>query len=709
MRLFFCLLLAACSWAEVTAGVSVRVSTFDPATTPRGSVIPGKTKAPVHRSLLTPEQQAAQEAFVKPRGPERVPSPPRLESTGTLPSRTPALAGSPLADTAGISFEGIPQTELLPPSPSIAVGPDDVIEVVNSRIARFSRDGKMTDSVHLQQWFQTDLPSLCPSASQGACILGDVSVRYDQYHGRFVMILQARDEMADNSFILVSVSNGATYASGWKNWVLDAIDVNGSVRSYADFPQIGLDDQAIYITMVRFRSFFNSLLTPKLRILRKADLYKPGATALPYKDLTGFTNADNSQVLTLQPVHMRGRTGVAAPGALMINASGVAGADYLTLWRINDPLGNPSTVRTTLSGLWKYGAPAPAAQLGTNTLLFTGTDPDILKAVYREGVLAAAQNAGFADEPTTVAYTRIGAASNSVLSQSRWINGNFFFPAFDVPATTGPAVSLPNKLITGTTTGAGGNLTYAGITDVKAGEDVYRPSGDGQARYGEYFGGAVDPVNGGLWVTGEYAKPRLSGVSQYGTWVAYFPWGTTPLYSDVSTASLFFDSVNVLGMWGITGGCGVSIFCPGGQTTRGQMAAFIVRSIFGEKFTPPATPYFTDVPATHPQFAYIQKLRELGITQGCTAARFCPDDTVTRSQAAVFVIRAKFGALFGDNFSFPSTAYFSDVATGDPRFPFVQKLRELGITQGCAAGRFCPEDPVTREQMAAFLVRAFLN
>lgn len=709
MRLVFCGWLAVASWAQVNTGVSVRVSVFDPATTPRGSVIPGKIKAPVHRSLLTPEQQAAQEAFVKPRSPQKVTGPPRLESSAEALPRAPAPAGSPLAETAAISFEGIPQTELLPPSPSIAAGPDDIIEVVNSRIARFSRDGLMTDSVHLQQWFQTDLPVLCPSSSQGACILGDVSVRYDQYHGRFIMILQARDELADNSFILVSVSNGATYASGWKNWVLDAIDVNGSVRGYADFPQVGLDDQAVYITMVRFRSFFNSLLTPKLRILKKSDLYKAGATTLPYKDLTGFTNADNSQVLTLQPVHMRGRTGVAAPGALLINASGVAGADYLTLWRINDPGGNPSAARTTLSGLWKYGAPAPAAQLGTTTLLFTGTDPDILKAVYREGVLTAAQNTGFADEPTTVAYTRISVASDSVLSQSRWINGNFFFPAFDVPATTGPAVTLPNKLITGTTTGPDGNLTYAGITDVKAGEDVYRPSGAGQARYGEYFGGAVDPVNGGLWVTGEYAKPRLSGVSQYGTWVSYFPWGTAPRYSDVPSASPFFDAVNVLGLWGITGGCGAGIFCPGNQTTRGQMAAFVVRSIYGEQFTPPSTPYFTDVPATHPQFAYIQKLRELGITQGCTAVKFCPDDTVTRVQAAVFVIRAKFGPLFGDNFSFPSAAYFSDVAAADPRFPFVQKLRELGVTQGCASGRFCPEDPVTREQMAVFLVRAFLN
>jgi hypothetical protein len=30
-----------------------------------------------------------------------------------------------------------------------------------------------------------------------------------------------------------------------------------------------------------------------------------------------------------------------------------------------------------------------------------------------------------------------------------------------------------------------------------------------------------------------------------------------------------------------------------------------------------------------------------------------------------------------------------------------------GITQGCAFDRYCPNDPVTREQMASFLVRAF--
>jgi hypothetical protein len=51
-------------------------------------------------------------------------------------------------------------------------------------------------------------------------------------------------------------------------------------------------------------------------------------------------------------------------------------------------------------------------------------------------------------------------------------------------------------------------------------------------------------------------------------------------------------------------------------------------------------PYFTDVPVTSPYFSYVQKLRQLGITAGCTATTFCPDDKLTRGQMAVFLIRA---------------------------------------------------------------------
>ena len=52
---------------------------------------------------------------------------------------------------------------------------------------------------------------------------------------------------------------------------------------------------------------------------------------------------------------------------------------------------------------------------------------------------------------------------------------------------------------------------------------------------------------------------------------------------------------------------------------------------------------------------------------------------------------------------------FVDVDTGEWWLPYVERFADLRITQGCAEepARFCPGDPVTRQQMASFLVRAF--
>ena len=48
---------------------------------------------------------------------------------------------------------------------------------------------------------------------------------------------------------------------------------------------------------------------------------------------------------------------------------------------------------------------------------------------------------------------------------------------------------------------------------------------------------------------------------------------------------------------------------------------------------------------------------------------------------------------------------FNDVPADNPFCPFIEELARRGITGGCAPGLFCPGDPVTRQQMAVFLVR----
>lgn len=54
----------------------------------------------------------------------------------------------------------------------------------------------------------------------------------------------------------------------------------------------------------------------------------------------------------------------------------------------------------------------------------------------------------------------------------------------------------------------------------------------------------------------------------------------------------------------------------------------------------------------------------------------------------------------------PGTAAFNDVPTSHQFFQFIEALRASGITGGCGAGNYCPDNPVTRGQMAVFLAKA---
>lgn len=54
----------------------------------------------------------------------------------------------------------------------------------------------------------------------------------------------------------------------------------------------------------------------------------------------------------------------------------------------------------------------------------------------------------------------------------------------------------------------------------------------------------------------------------------------------------------------------------------------------------------------------------------------------------------------------PVTATFPDVPTSDPGFQYVEALVASGITAGCGGGNYCPDNPLTRRQMAVFLSKA---
>ena len=189
-----------------------------------------------------------------------------------------------------------------------------------------------------------------------------------------------------------------------------------------------------------------------------------------------------------------------------------------------------------------------------------------------------------------------------------------------------------------------------------------------------------------------------------------------PAFGDVSSANesqAFITAIDEMLSKGITSGCQASPleYCPSQDVTRGQMAVFIIRSIYGSSnFTYNQTPYFTDATPSSvgAVFPFIQKMRELGITGGCTPTTYCPNDNVTRGQMAVFIILARYGSL---NFDFPSTPYFTDATTASVGgfFKYIQRMRQDNITSGCSPTAYCPNQNVTRDQMAVFMMVGGFN
>jgi hypothetical protein len=188
----------------------------------------------------------------------------------------------------------------------------------------------------------------------------------------------------------------------------------------------------------------------------------------------------------------------------------------------------------------------------------------------------------------------------------------------------------------------------------------------------------------------------------------------TVTFSDVTSSDIFYDEVNAFAQLGITNGCATDMFCPASNVTRDEMAIFIVRAVYGsDNFTYSPTPYFTDVTPSTFGFKWIQKLKDLGITTGCTSTTYCPSEVVTRDQMAIFVIRARLGTYIAGptpTFTYPSTPYFTDAtAANEFAFPWIQRMRLENVTTGCTATTYCPTDPVTREEMATFIMRGAFN
>ena len=173
-----------------------------------------------------------------------------------------------------------------------------------------------------------------------------------------------------------------------------------------------------------------------------------------------------------------------------------------------------------------------------------------------------------------------------------------------------------------------------------------------------------------------------------------------------SDGSAFLQSIVKLIAAGITQGCGVGTYCPNNTITRAEMAIFLIRAKYGVCFTPPPATgtMFSDVPANAFGAKHIELLASLGVTSGCGGSKFCPNSTVTRDAMAVFLLRTLLGSGFVPP---PATGMFADVPISNPFAKWIEELAHRNITGGCGFNIYCPGNSNTRGEMAAFITRTF--
>jgi hypothetical protein len=144
-----------------------------------------------------------------------------------------------------IDFEGSRDPgNYIPPDPHLAVGPNHVITVDNSRFIIFDKKGNRIQSISAAGWYSDFGAGLGPF---------DCQIVYDHFAGRWVQEWMVVDEDNQTSFWFLSVSDDSDPIGTWINFAFpNHLNGTENVGNWGDYPKIGYDQQAFYISGRQF-------------------------------------------------------------------------------------------------------------------------------------------------------------------------------------------------------------------------------------------------------------------------------------------------------------------------------------------------------------------------------------------------------------------------------------------------------------------------
>ncbi len=410
-------------------------------------------------------------------------------------------------------FPGIPMTNYIPPDPNVAVGPNHIVAVVNSRFTIWDKQGNLLKSINADDWF---------SQLYSNPIAGDPQIIYDHYANRWVMVWH-RASSGPPSFLYTAVSDDENPLGVWYAWATPG-DYNGHNYSnlFADYPHVGYDSQAIYITSNQFQ-WGGYLQYARIRIISKADLYSSAGGALHFTDLWNISLPGSSgKVAHISPTVTSGNTSdyylISAPSN---------GGNALALYKISNAVTSPTITGTNVF-VSTYYPPPNANQLGGGDPLISSNGAQIQERSYFKNDTLWAVHAIRNPNQTShsaISFYKINVNTSSVIDDITLGSPGYYyvFPALIVDKDGNVCLTYSRSSET-EYIGAfysvlknGDPNAFSGSIPLKAGLGNYVVTyGGDRNRWGDYMGIYLDPVDQNkFWVFTEYA----SGTNTWGTWV----------------------------------------------------------------------------------------------------------------------------------------------------------------------------------------------
>jgi hypothetical protein len=444
----------------------------------------------------------------------------------------------PLAPPLSSNFAGLgDNNQAIPPDTYGAVGPNHVMEMLNTQVLVQTRTGTTAYGPMLLNWSGNPSGAFWSIASPNGTGVFDPRVVYDPFADRWIVV--ACDEaQSPNSRLLVGVSKTAVPDLAAANWYQNAIDVDPGTTLWADYPTVGFSARWVVVQVNIFRIADGVQERSHIYVFDKTQMYAGDLSTAAYHLLDRDALADGGTQVPAVTYD------VGVDDVYLLQRWN-SGAGMLRLYRITGTtLANVDLVPIAFpaQGSWtdnpgdvdfapqRAGPPGCVAACNPNCKIRTN-DSRIQNVVYRNGMLWATHTVVLS-APARASVQWWQLQTDGTITQRGLVDdstGARFFAFPSITVNKNDDVLLGYSRFQGTEY-AGASYSFRTAIDPPNTMQLESPLKDGEAcyykdfastrnRWGDYSATVVDPTDDTkMWTLQEYAAPRSGGSDRWGTW-----------------------------------------------------------------------------------------------------------------------------------------------------------------------------------------------